>query len=76
MSTWIWLNIVFGALFVLAVVGIPLWMVIARPDTGPRHASAPSRRASSSTGRSPHPAGLAAAAGAGQLSRRWPAGVS
>ena len=40
MSTWMWLNICFGALFILAVVGAPLWMVIARPDTGPRPAPA------------------------------------
>jgi hypothetical protein len=76
MSTWIWLNLVFGALFVLAVVGIPLWMVIARPDTGPGRAPAPSRRTSASARRSPDAPGVAVAAGAGQLSRRRPAGVS
>jgi hypothetical protein len=44
MTTWMWLNICFGALFVLAVVGVPLWMVMARPDTGPRPAPASPRR--------------------------------
>jgi hypothetical protein len=35
---WIWLNLLLGALFVLAIVGIPLWLVITRPDTGPKPA--------------------------------------
>jgi hypothetical protein len=33
--SWIWLNIGPGALFFLAMAGIPLWMVIKRPDQGP-----------------------------------------
>jgi hypothetical protein len=79
MSTWIWLNFFFGALFVLAVVGIPLWMVLARPDTRPQRGPAPSQRSRRATapGRpSPDAADLAAAAQAGQLPGRWPAGVS
>ena len=32
---WIWLNMPLGALIFLAVAGIPLWMVIKHPDTGP-----------------------------------------
>jgi len=32
--TWLTLNIVLSALFFAAWVGIPLWMVIKRPDTG------------------------------------------
>ena len=76
MSTWIWLNLVFGALFVSAVVGIPLWMVIARPDTGPQHASAPRGRVSSSARPSPYAPDAAMGGGTAHLSRRWPAGVS
>ena len=34
MSTWFWLNIPLGVATFSAVVGIPLWMVIKRPDTG------------------------------------------
>jgi hypothetical protein len=33
--SWLWLNISLGGLFVLAVVGIPLWMVIKQPGSGP-----------------------------------------
>lgn len=32
---WIWLNMPLGALIFLAIAGIPLWMVIRHPDTGP-----------------------------------------
>jgi hypothetical protein len=32
---WIWLNMPLGAVIFLAIAGIPLWMVIRRPDTGP-----------------------------------------
>ena len=34
MSTWFWLNIPLCVAIFSAVVGIPLWMVIKRPDTG------------------------------------------
>ncbi|HTS96374.1 MAG TPA: hypothetical protein VMI33_07110 [Streptosporangiaceae bacterium] len=34
MSTYIWLNAPLMALIFLATSGIPLWMVIRRPDTG------------------------------------------
>ena len=34
MSTWFWLNIPLCAVIFSAMVGIPLWMVIKRPDTG------------------------------------------
>jgi hypothetical protein len=33
-GTWFWLNIPFCAVIFSAMVGIPLWMVIKRPDTG------------------------------------------
>jgi len=80
MSTWILLNFAWGALFVVAVVGIPLWLVIARPDTGPRRAAAPPsyERRTSASSRQPSPRSprVAAAAGAGQPTRGRPAGVS
>jgi hypothetical protein len=34
MGTWFWINIPLCAVIFSAVVGIPLWMVIRRPDTG------------------------------------------
>ena len=34
MATWLTVNIILSALFFGAMVGIPLWMVIKRPDTG------------------------------------------
>jgi hypothetical protein len=34
MSTALWLNIPLMALIFAAMSGIPLWMVIKRPDTG------------------------------------------
>jgi hypothetical protein len=33
--TWLLLNIPLAALFFALWVGIPLWMVIKHPDTGP-----------------------------------------
>jgi len=32
---WMWLNVPLGLLIVLAVAGIPMWMVIKHPDIGP-----------------------------------------
>jgi len=37
--TWLWLNIPLMVLFAAAVVGIPLWLVLRRPDFGPEPAS-------------------------------------
>lgn len=34
MGTWFWLNIPLRAVIFSAMAGIPLWMVIKRPDTG------------------------------------------
>jgi hypothetical protein len=34
MGTWFWLNIPLCAVIFSAMVGIPMWMVIKRPDTG------------------------------------------
>jgi hypothetical protein len=40
MPLWFWLNIPFGAVVFAAMVAIPLWLVIKRPDTGPEVAEA------------------------------------
>jgi hypothetical protein len=37
---WFWLNMPLAALIFAAVAGIPLWMVIKHPDTGPDAAAA------------------------------------
>jgi hypothetical protein len=34
MGTWFWLNIPLCAVIFSAIVGIPMWIVIKRPDTG------------------------------------------
>jgi hypothetical protein len=46
MATWLWLNIPLCAVIFSAVVGIPLWMVIKRPDTGQDVAESKARIAS------------------------------
>jgi hypothetical protein len=38
--TWFWLNIPIGAVLFVAMVGIPLWLVFKRADTGPDVAEA------------------------------------
>ena len=35
MTMWLWVNLGLGSLFVMAIVGVPLWLVIAHPDTAP-----------------------------------------
>jgi hypothetical protein len=32
MASWLWLNIPLMAVFFLATAGIPLWLVLRRPD--------------------------------------------
>jgi hypothetical protein len=39
--SWFWLNVPLMVLFAAAVVGIPLWLVLRRPDFGPETASRP-----------------------------------
>ena len=39
--SWLWLNIPLMVLFAAAVAGIPLWLVLRRPDFGPETASRP-----------------------------------
>jgi hypothetical protein len=63
---WLWLNIPLMVLFAAAVAGIPLWLVLRRPDFGPETASLPGRV--SGTGRgAPWP-------GAAGISRASPVG--
>jgi hypothetical protein len=38
---WLWLNVPLMVLFAAAVAGIPLWLVLRRPDFGPEAASRP-----------------------------------
>ena len=38
--SWVWLNIPMGVLIVLAIAGIPTWLVIKHPDARPALASA------------------------------------
>jgi hypothetical protein len=33
---WFWINIPLDAVFALAVIGIPMWLVFRHPDTAPR----------------------------------------
>jgi hypothetical protein len=33
--SWAWLNIPMGVLIVLAIAGIPMWLVIKHPDARP-----------------------------------------
>jgi hypothetical protein len=42
MASWFWLNVPLMAVFFLATAGIPLWLVLRRPDrtSGDRKASA------------------------------------
>ena len=60
---WFWLNVPLGVLFVLAIAGIPFWMVIRHPD---------SRRAGTDT------AGAGVTRHAGSVTvaglREWPSG--
>ncbi len=42
--TWIWMNMPLAALFFGLWVGIPLRMVLRRPDAGPDTAAAPAAR--------------------------------
>jgi hypothetical protein len=38
--SWIWLNIPLGVLVVLAIAGIPMWLVVKHPDARPDLAAA------------------------------------
>ena len=64
MMTWLWVNLAAAVPFVLAVAGIPLWLVITRPDAGPQPGPDPH------AGRTGTPGGRAAPLGAGSLPPR------
>jgi len=40
MASWFWLNVPLMAVFFLATAGIPLWLVLKRPDRAPREQQA------------------------------------
>lgn len=42
--TLLWINIVLAVPFVALWVGIPMWLVLKHPDTGPTVAAAPAVR--------------------------------
>ena len=62
MSAWLWVNLASGAPFVAAIVGVPLWLVITRPGTGPapRLNAAPRRIQAAARGSRPTPSPAAA----------------
>jgi hypothetical protein len=43
MSYWMWLNLSLAAVFFAGIVGIPLWMVLRHPETGPQATTAPAQ---------------------------------
>jgi hypothetical protein len=57
---WLWLNLTLGTLFAAAIIGVPLWLVLTRPDRAPEPAEQPS------WWRSRAVAGAVAPAGRGQ----------
>jgi hypothetical protein len=63
---WLWLNLTLGILFAAAIIGVPLWLVLTRPDRVPEPADQPS------WWRSRAVAGAAAPAGLGQRAQRTP----
>jgi len=45
MTTMVWMNVLLAIPFIALWAGIPLWLVLRRPDTGPRPAAvAPAAR--------------------------------
>lgn len=40
MMSWVWLNIPLGVVVVLAIAGIPIWLVLKHPDARPQPAVA------------------------------------
>lgn len=47
---WFWLNIPLGAVFFIAMAGIPFWMVITHPDRSPASAGATGKGTRAQTG--------------------------
>jgi hypothetical protein len=44
MSTVLWINVALAIPFIALWAGIPMWLVLRRPDRGPRLAAAPAVR--------------------------------
>ena len=44
MTTMLWINVLLAIPFIALWVGIPMWLVLRRPDTKPRLAAAPAVR--------------------------------
>jgi hypothetical protein len=44
MTTMVWINVLLAIPFIALWAGIPLWLVLKRPDTKPRLAAAPAVR--------------------------------
>jgi len=44
MTTMVWMNVLLAIPFVALWAGIPLWLVLRRPDTRPQPAAAPAAR--------------------------------
>ncbi|MBO0817869.1 MAG: hypothetical protein J2P30_22280 [Actinobacteria bacterium] len=40
MSAVVWANVLLTLPFLIAFIGLPLWMTFKRPETGPDHAEA------------------------------------
>ena len=43
--TVLWINVLLAIPFIALWAGIPMWLVLKRPDTGPKLAPAPAVRA-------------------------------
>jgi hypothetical protein len=44
MTTMVWINVLLAIPFIALWAGIPLWLVLKRPDARPRLAAAPAVR--------------------------------
>ena len=44
MTTMVWINVLLAVPFIALWAGVPLWLVLRRPDTRPRLAAAPAAR--------------------------------
>ena len=44
MTTMLWVNVLLAAAFIALWAGIPMWLVLKRPDTKPKLAAAPAVR--------------------------------
>jgi hypothetical protein len=44
MTTMVWINVLLAIPFIALWAGIPLWLVLKRPNTMPRQAATPAAR--------------------------------